>query len=130
MFTPEQLKYLASQRLGRLATASADGEPHVVPVGFQVNEELGTIEIGGHEAPGRPPRRYRRNIQANPRASFVVDDLASTDPWWPRGVSMRGRAVVHESGGERLGRGFGSMWVELTPEKVWDWALTEPLRLS
>jgi pyridoxamine 5'-phosphate oxidase family protein len=126
MFTPEQVKYLESQPLGRLATASADGEPHVVPVGFKVDVERGVIEIGGHEAPGRPPRRYRRNIEANPRASFVVDDLGSTDPWWPRGVSLRGRAVVHQTGGERLGRGFGPIWVELTAEKVWDWYLDAP----
>lgn len=29
--TPAQTEYLASQRLGRIATAGADGKPHVVP---------------------------------------------------------------------------------------------------
>jgi hypothetical protein len=41
-------------------------------------------------------------------------------------VARRGRAVVHQTGGERLGRGFGPIWVELTAEKVWDWYLDAP----
>lgn len=128
MFSKEQLEYLAGQRIGRLATASADGEPHVVPVSFHVDADRGVIEIGGHALPGRPPRRYRRNIEANPRAFFVVDDLGSVDPWWPRGVRVRGRAVVHQTGGERLGPGFGPIWVEITPDRVGDWGLDGPTR--
>ena len=26
------------------------------------------------------------------RAAIVIDDLASTDPWRPRGIEIRGRA--------------------------------------
>ena len=47
-FTPAEIEYFASQRLGRLATVSASGEPHVVPVSFRYNPELDTIDIGGH----------------------------------------------------------------------------------
>jgi pyridoxamine 5'-phosphate oxidase family protein len=130
MFSPEQVKYLEGQMLGRLGTASPDGAPHVVPVGFRVDVDRGVIEIGGHEVPGRPPRRYRRNIEANPRVAFVVDDLGSVDPWWARGVSLRGRAVVHDTGGERLGTGFGPIWVEITPDRVWDWGLDGPMNFT
>ena len=42
-FTPAQLDYLGEQRLGRLATAGANGRPHVVPVAFTYNAELDTI---------------------------------------------------------------------------------------
>ena len=34
-FTPEELAYLAGQRLGRLATVGPDGAPHVMPVSFR-----------------------------------------------------------------------------------------------
>ena len=46
-FTPAEIAYLQSQRLGRLATVNAAGEPHVVPVAFRYNPELDTIDIGG-----------------------------------------------------------------------------------
>src|SRR5881397_1304476 len=46
--TTAQIEYLASQRLGRLATAGSDHRPHVVPTSFRYNPELGTLDVGGH----------------------------------------------------------------------------------
>ncbi len=46
-FTPAEIESFKSQRLGRLATVNAAGEPHVVPVSFRYNAELDTIDIGG-----------------------------------------------------------------------------------
>ena len=43
-FTPAEIEYLKSQRLGRLATVNSKGEPHVVPVSFRYNAELDTID--------------------------------------------------------------------------------------
>src|SRR6202044_2046721 len=43
-FTPTEIAYLQSQRLGRLATA-ANGQPHVVPVTFRYNPAEDAIEI-------------------------------------------------------------------------------------
>ncbi|TMD79562.1 MAG: PPOX class F420-dependent oxidoreductase, partial [Chloroflexi bacterium] len=31
-FTQQEIEYMASQRLGRLATVGPHGQPHVVPV--------------------------------------------------------------------------------------------------
>ena len=59
------------------------------PVGFGVNEALGTIDIGGWNL--ERSRKYR-NVADNGRAALVVDDVASTDPWRPRFVAIRGRA--------------------------------------
>src|SRR6266508_3880568 len=43
-FQPE-LEYLEGERrLGRLATVDGTGQPHVVPVGWSYNPELGTID--------------------------------------------------------------------------------------
>ena len=42
-FTASEIRYLISQRLGRLATVGADGQPHVVPVGFRYNPDEDAI---------------------------------------------------------------------------------------
>ena len=113
--TAAQIEYLASQRLGRVATAGADGKPHVVPTSFRYNPELGTIDVGGlHVA---TTKRYR-DVQANPWAAIVVDDLVSTDPWTPRMLEIRGRAETVATGGADLGPGFGDAFIRLYPEKV------------
>ena len=113
--TTAQIDYLASQRLGRLATAGADHKPHVVPTSFRYNAELATLDIGGHHV--ATTKKYR-DVQANGWAALVVDDLVSIDPWTPRMLEIRGRAEVFESGGEQLGPGFGGGFIRLHPEKV------------
>jgi nitroimidazol reductase NimA-like FMN-containing flavoprotein (pyridoxamine 5'-phosphate oxidase superfamily) len=53
-FTPDEIAYLQSQRLGRLATVGPDGQPHVVPVSFRYNH---------------PPRRRCRKRPGRSRAA-------------------------------------------------------------
>ncbi len=113
--TEAQIEYLNSQRLGRLATAGADGKPHVVPNSFRYNAQVGTIDLGGmHVA----TTKKFRDVQANPWAAFVVDDLASTDPWTPRMLEIRGRAEAIATGGAELGPGFAEGFIRLYPDKV------------
>ncbi len=113
--TAKQIEYLSTQRLGRIATTGADGKPHVVPTSFRHNPDLGTIDIGGHHV--ATTKKYR-DVQANPWAAIVVDDLVSIDPWTPRMVEIRGRAEAVASGGAELGPGFGDAFIRLHPEKV------------
>ncbi len=113
--TNAQIDYLASQRLGRVATTGTDGKPHVVPTSFRYNHELGTIDIGGHHV--ATTKKYR-DVQANAWAAIVVDDLVSIDPWSPRMLEIRGRAEAVATGGADLGPGFGDAFIRLTPEKV------------
>ncbi len=113
--TAAQIEYLASQPLGRVATAGADGKPHVVPTSFHHNGDLGTIDIGGHHV--ATTKKYR-DVQANAWAAIVVDDLVSTDPWTPRMLEIRGRAEAIGTGGTDLGPGFGDAFIRLYPEKV------------
>ncbi len=49
VFTGGEIEYLSSGRLGRLATVGRDGTPHVAPVGFSYNAELGTVDVGGRD---------------------------------------------------------------------------------
>jgi pyridoxamine 5'-phosphate oxidase family protein len=113
--TPAQTEYLASQRLGRIATAGADGKPHVVPTSFHYNSELGTLDVGGFHV--ATTKKYR-DVQANAWAAIVIDDLVSTDPWQPRMLEVRGRAEAITTGGTKLGAGFGQAFIRIYPEKV------------
>jgi pyridoxamine 5'-phosphate oxidase family protein len=88
-FTELELQYLASQQLGRLATVQPDGTLQVSPVGFTVNTDLGTIDIGGFTM---ATSRKFLNVVDNGRVAFVVDDIRSTDPWRVRCVEIRGTA--------------------------------------
>jgi pyridoxamine 5'-phosphate oxidase family protein len=112
-FTPEEIAYLQSQRLGRLATVGPDGQPHVVPVGFRYNPELDTIDIGGHDFAKR--KKYR-DVQRNPQVAFVVDDVLP--PWKPRMIEIRGTAELLGSGGEQVISGFDSEMFRIRPRRI------------
>ncbi len=120
VFTDEEIEYLKSQLLGRLATGGPDGQPHVVPVGFRYNAELDTIDIGGHDFARR--KKYRE-VQRNPRVAFLVDDLASVNPWRVRGIEIRGEAEVLTSGGEALGPGFAPEMFRLRARRMVSWGI-------
>jgi pyridoxamine 5'-phosphate oxidase family protein len=113
--TASQIKYLASQRLGRLATTGADRKPHVVPTSYHYNAELGTVDVGGLRVAST--KKYR-DVQANGWAAIVVDDLVSTDPWRPRFLEIRGRAEAIPTGGAHLGPGFGDPFIRIYPERI------------
>jgi pyridoxamine 5'-phosphate oxidase family protein len=113
--TSAQIAYLAGQRLGRIATAGADGKPHVVPTSFRYNPDHGTVDVGGMHV--HTTKKFR-DVQANPWAALVVDDLVSIDPWSPRMLEIRGRAEAISGGGEDLGPGFGAAFIRIHPARV------------
>ncbi len=119
VFTEDEVAYLNSQRLGRLATA-ADGRPHVVPVSFRYNPELDSIDIGGH---GFAQRKKFRDVQRNSHVAFVVDDLVSVDPWRPRGVEIRGKAEILRDGGKGVMPQFDDEMFRIKPERIFSWGL-------
>jgi pyridoxamine 5'-phosphate oxidase family protein len=114
-FTPEEIAYLQSQPLGRLATVGPKGDPHVVPVGFRYNPELDTIDIGGH---GIGQSKKFRDVARSGRAAFVVDDLVSTDPWTPRMLTVRGRAEALPTGGREVMPFFAPELIRVFPERI------------
>jgi len=119
-FTPTEIAYLQSQRLGRLATTGRDGQPHVVPVGFRYNPDQDAIDIGGH---GFTSRKKYRDVLQNPRAAFVVDDIVSISPWVARGIEIRGDVEIHKTGGAEIGPGFDPEIFRLRPRRVISWGL-------
>jgi pyridoxamine 5'-phosphate oxidase family protein len=111
VFTDLEREFLQSARLARIATASATGLPDVSPVTFGLDGDA--IVSGGFDI--TKTVRFKQ-LQANPRATIVIDELVSVDPWTPRGVKVRGAAeLVEESPGR---------WsIRITPEVIWSWGI-------
>jgi PPOX class probable F420-dependent enzyme len=83
---------LRSARVGRLATADADGRPNVVPVCFALAGDRLVTPVD--EKPKRTTDLRRvRDVEENPFVALVVDEYAEdwSTLWW---VQVRGRAAV------------------------------------
>ncbi len=112
VFRKLELEYLVGGRqLGRLATTGADGTPHVVPVAFIYNAVRDTIDVGGHEL---DRTKKFRDVARSGRAAIVIDDVAGTDPWHPRGIEVRGR-------GEAIA--LPTPLIRIHPERIVSWGL-------
>jgi pyridoxamine 5'-phosphate oxidase family protein len=110
-FTDRELDYLrAERRLARIATVGKNGVPHVAPVGWSYNAEHDTIDVSGRDF--ARTKKYR-DVKATGRAAIVVDDLASTSPWRPRGVEVRGRAEALDA----------PAIIRIHPERVVSWGI-------
>jgi pyridoxamine 5'-phosphate oxidase family protein len=124
IFTEKEREYLSAHQLGRLATIGPDDGPDVVPVGYRFNPD-GTIDIGG---PRLSTSRKFHNVEARPRAAFVVDDTVPEEPapfraGVGRGIEVRGKAetlVDVEPPG--LGGGiFSHEVIRIHPDQVVSW---------
>ena len=111
-YTDPESAYLAAQPLMRFATASATGKPDVAPVIFSVDGD--DIVTAGFDITHTV--RYK-NIVANPRATVVIDDLATMDPWTPRGVKIVGTVVIEEN--------EGAPQFRIHPQVVISWGIND-----
>ena len=115
-FTDEEITYLRNQRLARIATVAADGQPDVMPVGYQFDGKY--FYVGGMN-----PVKTRKfgNVQAgNTKVALVIDDLVSVNPWTVRGLRIYGNAelIVRQEG--QFGPG---QYMRITPTVSWSWNL-------
>ncbi len=115
-FSEEEVAYLRSQRLARIATVGTDGQPDVVPVGFEFD---GThLYVGGMD-PART-RKFRNVAAGNTKVALVVDDLVSTSPWTPRYLRIYGTAELVQRRGQ-----FGDApYMRITPTVSWSFNLS------
>ena len=93
----------ASSPVAQLATAGADGVPHLVPVVFAVSHDVIYTAV---DAKRKSTQRLRRmvNIEANPTVSLIVDhyDDDWSQLWWVRADVT---AEIHYSG-EEMATGY------------------------
>jgi len=90
VLTPRQLSFLRGHDLCRLATASKDGRPHVVPVIYALDGEdvvvavdYGTKKLG--------------NLRQNRKVALVVDEFKPN-----KGLMIEGDCEILERGKEYL----------------------------
>jgi PPOX class probable F420-dependent enzyme len=99
MLSDHQARFLASRRVGHLATADRRAAPHLVPVCFVVSE--GALYITIDQKPKGDVRALKRlkNLIENPLAAFVADRW---DEDWARlgWVMLRGTAEILADGAE------------------------------
>jgi PPOX class probable F420-dependent enzyme len=98
--TPEQATRLSETPVGHLATADANGRPHVIPVCFAYDGQYIYSVLDAKPKRGSLTGLRRvRNILANPQVSLVIDhyDEDWTRLWY---LLVQGRAELIESGAE------------------------------
>lgn len=114
-FTDEEIAYLQSQQLARIATVAPDGQPDVVPVGFEFDGSH--FYVGGLDL--KRTRKFRNVEAGHDKVALVIDDLASTDPWTPRFMRVYGTADWTERSGQQ---GSGP-YLRIRPTVTWSWNL-------
>jgi PPOX class probable F420-dependent enzyme len=99
MLSEREGRFLASRRVGHLATADARGTPHLVPVCFAVSEDALYITIDQKPKGDVKALKRLRNIAENPVVAFVADRW---DEDWTRlgWVMLRGPAEILAGGAE------------------------------
>ncbi|MDT8912804.1 TIGR03668 family PPOX class F420-dependent oxidoreductase [Amycolatopsis sp. PS_44_ISF1] len=75
----------AAARVARLATAGADGGPHLVPVTFAVHGDTVVFAVD-HKPKSTTALRRLANIAENPAVCFLADEYAEdwSRLWWVR----------------------------------------------
>lgn len=110
LLTEKEASFLCRGGLGRLATASPDGQPHVVPVAYEFDGQF--LYFSGRNLANSLKWRH---MLSSRKVAFVVDDVVSVSPWRARGVEVRGVAeLLHER---------GRPYVRITPVTKASWGL-------
>ena len=84
----------------------------MVPAAWIYSAARDAIDIGGQQL--EQTKKFR-DVARTERAAIVIDDLASTDPWHPRGIEIRGR-------GEAIA--LPTPLIRIHPERIVSWGLT------
>jgi len=112
MFTENEIAYLKSQPLARIATVSPSGQPDNSATGFEVE---GQVIYLGSLGDLRQSRRGKSVLAGNTKVALIVDDLESIDPWKPRSIRIYGTAEFVE----RDGRFGPKHYMRITPTISW-----------
>jgi nitroimidazol reductase NimA-like FMN-containing flavoprotein (pyridoxamine 5'-phosphate oxidase superfamily) len=90
VLTTKQLTFLKAHEVCRLATASKDAKPHVVPVIYAIDGESVVVAVDYGT-------KKLRNMQENSKVALIVDDFHPN-----HAVMVEGECEVLERGKEYL----------------------------
>jgi pyridoxamine 5'-phosphate oxidase family protein len=117
-FTEAEIDYLTNQPLGRLCTLGPTGAPQAKAVGVHLGPG-GTLDIVGYN---NAESQKWRNVQRDPRVTFIVDDLASRKPWTVRGIEIRGEAETLVAAGTTEFGVSGDV-IRIHPRRILSWGI-------
>ncbi|MET0416744.1 MAG: PPOX class F420-dependent oxidoreductase [Actinoplanes sp.] len=115
-FTDEEIAYLQSQQLARLATVGDGEQPDAVPVAFEFD---GTqFWVGGPGEVVLRTRKFRNVVAGHGKVALIVDDMISLDPLNVRGIRIYGDA---DGPVERVGMVGPGFYLHIVPTISWSW---------
>lgn len=117
-FTPAERDFLRAQPIGRLCTIGPRGEPQIRPVGVHLGPN-GTIDIVGHAL---ATTQKWRNVIADPRVAFIVDEVSSVQPPRAQGLEIRGIAKVLPGVGSTADGLTGDV-IRIAPQRIIAWGI-------
>jgi pyridoxamine 5'-phosphate oxidase family protein len=123
VFTEKELAKLTGATLARIATIGADGQPHVVPLTYALNQDEDAIDVGGY---GFASSKKWRDAVRDPRVTFLLDESSGGEGY---GIELRCTAEVHETGGETINPrfpGFDPQFLRLRPHRIVSWGVEVP----
>ena len=122
-FTDEEIAYLRSQPIARLATIGEEQQPDVVPVGFEFDGVH--FWVGGSGETVLRTRKFRNVAAGAGKVALVIDDMVSFDPFIVRGIRVYGDAAGPVERVGMMGPGF---YIRITPTTSWTWNMAgEPV---
>jgi pyridoxamine 5'-phosphate oxidase family protein len=127
VFTDKEVARLRAATLARIATVGPDGQPHVVPLTYTVNEPENAIDVGGF---GFGSSKKWRDAVRNPKVTFLLDESSGGEAY---GIEVRCTAEVHETGGEGINPrfpGFDPQFLRLRPHRIVSWGVEVPSSVS
>jgi pyridoxamine 5'-phosphate oxidase family protein len=113
-FSEKEIEYVKRQEIARIATVSSNGQPDVVPVGFEYDGAsfwIGSVTQDIFFG----TTKYKNVRSGNRKVAIVFDDLESVNSWKPRQLKIYGTAEIVEHRGA-LGTG---KYLQVTPEISW-----------
>lgn len=119
MFSEQELAFLRTQPLARLATVTVNGQPDADAVGFAF--ENGRFYIGGYFLENT--RKYKNIASGQNKVSLLIDELRSIDPLEPRSIKLHGEAEIQQR--EEGFRGPGT-YIVITPKVSWSLGIEGP----
>jgi PPOX class probable F420-dependent enzyme len=82
----EAIRLFSQARVARLATVSADGAPHLVPITFALLDERTLVTVVDRKPKRTTALKRLANIAANPRVTVLADHYGEDwgSLWWVR----------------------------------------------
>lgn len=122
-FTDDEVQFVRSLGIARLATVGEDGQPDVVPVAIEFDGVH--FWVGGPGASFLRTRKVGNVLAGRAKVALVVDDLPSLDPFVARGIRVYGLA---DGPVQRVGMVGPGLYLRITPQVSWSWNLAgEPV---